>query len=149
VIGSRREARETALGLLYEADVRGEDPADTLARQVVAPVPYARDLVEGVAAHRDEIDARLRGASHGWTLERMAVVDRAVLRVATFELAHRPDVPTGVVVDEAVELAKQYSTEDSGRFVNGVLGALARALRPDPSDPPEGSAPSDPSDRSR
>jgi N utilization substance protein B len=135
VIGSRREARETALGLLYEADVRGELPTDTLARQVVAPVPYARDLVAGVASHLGEIDERLRDASHGWTLERMAVLDRAVLRLATYELAHRPDIPTGVVVDEAVELAKQYSTEDSGRFVNGVLGALARDLRP-PATPP-------------
>jgi N utilization substance protein B len=130
VIGSRREARETALGLLYEADVRGEDPAEALARQVAEPVPYARDLVAGVSSHLDEIDDRLRGASRGWTLERMAVLDRAVLRLATYELAYCPEVPTGVVVDEAVELAKQYSTEDSGRFVNGVLGALARDLRP-------------------
>jgi N utilization substance protein B len=130
VIGSRREARETALGLLYEADVRGENPEDTLARQVVPPVSYARELLRGVAAHLDDIDERLRGAARDWTLERMAVVDRAVLRLATYELAYSPDVPTGVVVDEAVELAKQYSTEDSGRFVNGVLGALARDLRP-------------------
>jgi transcription antitermination protein NusB len=131
VIGSRREARETALGLLYEADVRGESPTETLARQVVPPMAYAGTLVEGVAEHGDEIDALLRAAAHDWTLERMAVVDRAVLRLATYELAHRPDVPTGAVVDEAVELAKQYSTEDSGRFVNGVLGALSRDLRPD------------------
>jgi N utilization substance protein B len=130
VIGSRREARETALGLLYEADVRGETPQETLDRQVVAPMAYARELVAGVAAHLGDIDARLRAASRGWTLERMAVVDRAVLRLATYELAYCPEVPTGAIVDEAVELAKQYSTEDSGRFVNGVLGALARDLRP-------------------
>jgi N utilization substance protein B len=131
VIGSRREARETALGLLYEADVRGEPPAGALARQVVPPVEYARVLVTGVDEHVDEIDDLLRGAARGWTLERMAALDRALLRIATYELAHRPDVPTGAVVTEAVELAKQYSTEDSSRFVNGILGALARDLRDD------------------
>jgi N utilization substance protein B len=130
VIGSRREARETALGLLYEADVRGESPLETLDRQVVAPIEYAGALVAGVAEHLAAIDALLRGAAHDWTLERMAVIDRSILRLATYELAQRPDVPTGAVVDEAVELAKQYSTEESGRFVNGVLGTLARELRP-------------------
>ena len=131
MIGSRREARETALGLLYEADLRGESLSETLGRQVVPPVEYAGVLVAGVAAHRDEIDGLLRTAAHDWSLERMAVLDRAVLRLATYELAHCPDVPTGAVVDEAVELAKQYSTDESGRFVNGILGTLARQLRPD------------------
>jgi N utilization substance protein B len=130
VIGSRREARETALGLLYEADVRGESPSATLARQIVPPVEYAGALVAGVEEHLADIDALLRGAARDWTLERMALIDRAILRLAVYELAHRPDVPTGAIVDEAVELAKQYSTEESGRFVNGVLGTLARELRP-------------------
>jgi N utilization substance protein B len=129
VIGSRREARETALGLLYEADLRAESLIATLARQIVPPVEYAGDLVAGIGEHLAEIDALLRAAAHDWSLERMAVIDRAVLRLATYELAHRPDVPTGAVVDEAVELAKQYSTEESGRFVNGILGTLARQLR--------------------
>jgi N utilization substance protein B len=129
VIGSRREARETALGLLYEADLRAESLTATLARQIVPPVEYAGDLVAGIGEHLAEIDALLRAAAHDWSLERMAVIDRAVLRLATYELAHRPDVPTGAVVDEAVELAKQYSTEESGRFVNGILGTLARQLR--------------------
>jgi N utilization substance protein B len=131
VIGSRREARETALGLLYEADVRGETPADTLARQIVPPVEYAQVLLTGVAEHRDELDQLLREVSHGWAIERMAVIDRALLRLATYELAHRPDVPTGAVLSEAVELAKRYGTDDSSRFVNGVLGTLARQLRPE------------------
>jgi N utilization substance protein B len=130
VIGSRREARETALGLLYEADLRGESPSETLARQVVPPIEYAGALVAGVAEHMEQIDGLLRSVAHDWSLERMAVLDRAVLRLGTYELVHRPDVPTGAVVDEAVELAKQYSTDDSGRFVNGILGALARQLRP-------------------
>ena len=130
MIGSRREARETALGLLYEAEVRGETPQETLDRQVVAPMTYARDLVAGVAAHLGDIDVLLRGAARDWTLERMAVIDRCVLRLATYELAHCPDVPTGAIVDEAVELAKQYSTEDSGRFVNGLLASVASEVRP-------------------
>jgi N utilization substance protein B len=131
VIGSRREARETALGLLYEADVRGETPAQTLARQIVPPVEYAQVLLTGVAEHRDELDQLLRDVSHGWAIERMAVIDRALLRLSTYELAHRPDVPTGAVLSEAVELAKRYGTDDSSRFVNGVLGTLARQLRPE------------------
>jgi N utilization substance protein B len=130
VIGSRREARETALGLLYEADARNELPDTTLDRQVLAPMPYAEELVAGVAAHLDEIDGHIRSAARDWTLERMATLDRAVLRIATFELVYEPEVPTGALVDEAVELAKRYSTDESGRFVNGVLGTLARALRP-------------------
>jgi transcription antitermination protein NusB len=131
VIGSRREARETALGLLYEADVRGETPAETVARQIIPPVEYARVLLAGVAEHCVEIDDLLRSVSHGWAIERMAVIDRALLRLSTYELAHRPDVPTGAVLSEAVELAKRYGTDDSSRFVNGVLGTLAREIRPD------------------
>jgi transcription antitermination protein NusB len=130
LIGSRREARETALGLLYEADVSGLAPREALARQVSSPPPYAGQIVDGVDAHLEDIDRLLRAASRDWALERMPVIDRCVLRLATFELAHRPDVPTGAVLSEAVELAKRYSTEESGRFVNGVLATLARQLRP-------------------
>jgi N utilization substance protein B len=127
--GSRREARETALGLLYEADVRGESPRAVLGRQIVEPVAYVRDLLTGVDDHLDEIDDLLRGASREWRLERMPILDRSVLRIGVFELAHRPDVPTGVVLSEAVDLASRYSTDESGRFVNGVLAALARRIR--------------------
>ena len=131
MIGSRREARETALGLLYEADVRGESLPDTLARQIVPPVEYAQVLLHGVYEHSTQIDDLLRSASRGWAIERMAIIDRALLRLATYELAHREDVPTGAVLSEAVELAKRYGTDDSSRFVNGVLGTLARELRPE------------------
>ncbi|HEX7095520.1 MAG TPA: transcription antitermination factor NusB, partial [Acidimicrobiales bacterium] len=99
-------------------------------RQVVPPIPYAATLVAGVGEHLDELDQHVEAAARGWTLERMPALDRAVLRLATFELAYRPDVPTGAIIDEAVELAKRYSTEDSGRFVNGVLATVARRLRP-------------------
>ncbi len=129
--GSRREARETALGILYEADVRGEPVADAVARQVLAPPPYAAVLLDGVHEHLDEIDAVLRRYARDWPLERMAVIDRNVLRLGVYEFAHRPDVPTSAVLTEAVELASRYSTEESGRFVNGVLAKIAAELRPD------------------
>ena len=129
-IGSRREARETALGILYEADVREESVADALAHQVLEPPPYAATLLRGLAEHLDDVDALLRGYARDWALERMPVIDRNVLRLAAYELAHRPDVPTGAVLSEAVELASRYSTAESGRFVNGVLAKVARELRP-------------------
>ena len=129
-IGSRREARETALGILYEAEVRGEPVADAVDRQVLPPPPYAGVLLAGVHEHRDEIDDVLRRYARDWPLERMALIDRNLLRVAVYELAHRPDVPTSAVLTEAVELATKYSTADSGRFVNGVLAKIAAELRP-------------------
>jgi N utilization substance protein B len=127
----RSEARERALALLYEADSKGLAP-----RAVLAALPAPADelavlLVEGVEDRRPELDDLISEHARGWTLERMPVVDRTVLRVALFELLARPDVPTAVVIDEAVELAKRFSTDDSGRFVNGMLSAIARRLRPD------------------
>jgi N utilization substance protein B len=127
---SRHEARERALALLYEADSKMVAPASVLDELPVVPDPYAVDLVCGVERERDRIDALIAGHAIDWTVERMPVIDRTVLRMGTYELLARPDVPTGVVLSEAVELAKRYSTEDSGRFVNGVLAAVADATRP-------------------
>lgn len=87
--------------------------------------PYADAVVRGVVEHREAIDERIRAASEHWRLERMARVDRNVLRVGVFELLERPEVPRAVIIDEAVELAKRYGTEDSGKFVNGVLDRIA------------------------
>ena len=95
----------------------------------MAPDPLASLLVEGVEDQRDEIDALLTDHARGWTLERMPVIDRTVLRIATYELLDRPEVPTAVVIDEAVELAKRFSTDDSGRFVNGMLSAITKKVR--------------------
>lgn len=131
-LGTRREARERALGLLYEADAKDATPSDVLAEQAVAPDDFADDLVRGVGVHRDEVDELIRRFAKGWTLERMPMIDRTLLRMATYELGHRPDVPTAAVISEAVELAKRYSTDDSGRFVNGMLGRIAEELRPTP-----------------
>jgi N utilization substance protein B len=127
--GSRREARERALSLLYEAEIKEQSPVDLLAELPVDPDPFAADLVRGVAEHCDELDGVITGFAIDWALDRMPVVDRNVLRLAVFELLHRPDTPVGAVISEAVELAKRYSTEDSGRFVNGVLASVADSHR--------------------
>ncbi|MGH8998413.1 MAG: transcription antitermination factor NusB [Acidimicrobiia bacterium] len=127
---TRREARERALSLCYELDVRGGSAEDLLAELPVAPDPYAVELCRGVEEHRSEIDALMGKFSERWSVERMPVVDRNLLRIATYELAHRPEIPTAVAISEAVELAKRYSTDGSGRFVNGLLGRLAEAVRP-------------------
>jgi len=129
-VGARRRARERALCLLYEAESKQVEPGDVMAGLPVAPEPYAVELVDGVAGDATDIDGWLRRYARDWALERMPAVDRALLRIAVFELLRRPDVPTGVVLAEAVELASRYSTEDSARFVNGVLAAIAAEARP-------------------
>jgi N utilization substance protein B len=127
--GARRRARERALSLLYEAESKDVGPETVLGDLPVAPDRYAIEVVQGVAAHGEEIDGWLRRYAREWALERMPAIDRALLRMAVFELLHRPDVPTAVVLSEAVELASRYSTDDSGRFVNGVLAAVAAEAR--------------------
>jgi len=128
-MSTRREARERALGLEYESEQRGVRAGDLLAELPVPPDAYAEAIVRGIDEHRDEIDALLRKYSEHWALERMPAVDRALLRIGVFELAWMPEIPTGVVISEAVELAKHYSTKDSGRFVNGLLARIADELR--------------------
>jgi N utilization substance protein B len=125
----RSDARERALYLLYEAEAKGISPVDALELQIVEPDALTTTLVEGVAEHRSRLDELIAAKSTGWRLDRMPVLDLNVLRLGTFELAERPDVPVAVVIDEAVELAKRFSTDNSGRFVNGVLSALAGELR--------------------
>jgi N utilization substance protein B len=128
-VGTRREARERALSLLYEAEAKSASPAAVLDNQVLAPEAFAADLVAGVEEHQAEVDGLIRQFAKGWTLERMPVIDRTLLRMAIYELGHRPDVPTGAVISEAVELAKRYSTDDSGKFINGMLSRIAKELR--------------------
>ena len=125
----RSEARERALALLYEAQAKGLSGTEVIAALPVPPDKLAVLLVTGVEEHRARIDELIVQFAKGWSLERMPVVDRTVLRLATFELLERPEVPVAVVLDEAVELAKHFSTDDSGRFVNGVLAAIARTVR--------------------
>lgn len=125
----RTEARERAVALLYEAEIKSMTPAEVLADLPVAPDALAGELVDGVGRLGGDIDRLLREHARGWSLERMPAVDRAILRVGVYELLARGDVPTAVVIDEAVELAKRLSTDDSGRFVNGMLSAISEATR--------------------
>ncbi|HUI49086.1 MAG TPA: transcription antitermination factor NusB [Acidimicrobiia bacterium] len=128
-MATRRAARERALGLAYECELRGVSAAELVAEQPVEPDEYACRIVRGADDHREEIDALLRKFSEHWSLERMPVVDRALLRLGTYELVWMPETPTGVIITEAVELAKLYSTKDSGRFVNGLLARIAENVR--------------------
>lgn len=129
-VGTRREARERALSLLYEAEQKGMDPpAMVLDDLPVPPEAYAAELVSGVSQHKAELDELIGRFSVRWTVARMPVIDRTLLRLATFELGHT-EVPTGACISEAVELAKRYSTDDSHTFVNGLLSRLALELRP-------------------
>lgn len=137
-MGARTKARKRALDMLYVADVRQvplQEVLDEEARRAVAQPqrasswPYAEQIVRGVIEHQRELDAELESRAVGWTLARMPVVDRAILRLAAWELQHNPEVPTPVVIAEALEFATVLSTEESASFVNGVLGAVAEAHR--------------------
>lgn len=132
-LGARHKARKRAVDLLFEAEARDVHPVDLAADRVelavaddqVAPVPpYAQTIINGVADNLDETDRVIADHLHEWTLDRLPAVDRAILRIAVWELFHATDVPPVVAVDEAVELAKQLSTDDSPAFVNGVLGQI-------------------------
>jgi N utilization substance protein B len=125
----RHQARERVLTLLYEADLKGELPGTVLDDLAVVPDPYTVTVVRAVGDRGPEIDSMIDDAAIGWDIGRLAVVDRNVLRLATAELLACPDVPTAVILNEAVELAVAYSTDDSGRFVNGVLATLATRIR--------------------
>jgi N utilization substance protein B len=128
--GSRRAARERALSLLYEAEVKGQTIPEVLGALPVAPDGFVIEIVSGVEESRATIDGLISRFSIDWPLGRMPVVDRNVLRMAVFELTERPATPVAVVIDEAVDLAKLYSTEASGSFVNGLLSAVAASVRP-------------------
>jgi transcription antitermination protein NusB len=121
----RHQQRERALSLLYEAELKGESPLGVVDGLAVPPDPFVRALVERTDASRDEADRRIAGVSVGWPLERMAVIDRLVLRMAVAELLDPAGPPVAVVINEAVELVKAYSTDESGRFVNGILSTIA------------------------
>ncbi len=137
-MSARSKARKRALDMLYIADVRqvplGEVLAEEARRASAQPQrssswPYAEQIVRGVESAQHEIDALIEQHAVGWTLARMPVVDRAILRMAAWELRENPEVPTAVAIAEAMELASVLSTDDSAPFVNGVLGAIAAYVR--------------------
>jgi N utilization substance protein B len=133
-MAARSKARKRAVDLLYEADLRGANPVTTLAERIALADPpisdYTIELVEGVTSHRAAIDQLLSDYSESWTLDRMPGVDRAVLRIGLYELLWAADVPDAVAIDEAVELAKLLSTDESPKFVNGILGRVLRDQLP-------------------
>jgi N utilization substance protein B len=134
-VSARRKARKRALDVLFAADVRGADIAQVFAEETHREHPdparfgdtdYATDLVNGVAEHLADIDSRLSAVTTDWPLSRLAAVDRTILRLASYEIVYRSDIPTAVAVSEAGELAQEYSTDESRSFVQGVLGALVK-----------------------
>ena len=137
-MSARSKARKRAVDALYAADVRPEHPAALLDetykqvedRQIQGPIfDYARTLIDGVVEQQAAIDALLETYSEGWTLERMPNVDRAILRVGVWEIVYNDEIPDAVAIDEAVEIAKEYSTDDSGSFVNGLLTRISSTKR--------------------
>ncbi len=130
-MSARTKARKRAVDLLFEAEQRGINARDLLADRLAKPVTeaplnqYTADLVEGVVAHWTDINELLATYSQGWTVERMPSVDRAILRLGAYEVLYSQDVPEGVAIAEAVELAKTLSTDESPKFVNGLLARLA------------------------
>jgi len=128
-VASRREARRIAVDVLYQADVTGHAPAAVVAEwhEVGRDIPtFAHELVEGVEAHLPSIDLLLERDAQGWSVDRMTSLDRTILRIAVEELLYRDDVPASVAISEAVEAAAELSTDESKRFVNGILGRIAR-----------------------
>ena len=123
------------MGLLYEAEQKNQPVTEILAELPTDPDPFAVDLAIGADERRAEIDELLGRFAKGWAVDRMPATDRAILRMAVYELGHRPDVPTGAVISEAVELAGEFSTDESSRFVNGLLARIAREVRPPDTDP--------------
>lgn len=128
----RRQVRERALGLLYEAEAKDIDMAELLSDLELPLDPYAHTLVTGAAEHRGDIDARLEELSENWPVARMPALDRAILRLASFELSHSADISVAVIINEAVELAHEYSTPASAGFINGLLSQVANAVRSGP-----------------
>ena len=136
-MGARTKARKRAIDILFSADVRGIPFERALAAEAerAAQEPareaswlYAREIVDGVIDHADEIDELIQTYAQGWTLERMPAVDRAILRMAAWELLYNPAIPDGVAISEAVEQATSLSTDDSAKFVNGLLAKIGSAV---------------------
>ena len=147
-MAARSKARKRALDVLFEAELRGLPVLELLAERLSLgerPTPeYAAEIVRGVATHRAEIDKQIAGNAVGWTLERMPAVDRNVLRIGVWELLWADDVPDGVAISEAVELAQDLSTDGSPAFVNGLLAKVAAIRADEPAVSPEPEADSEP-----
>jgi len=135
-MSARTKARKRALDVLYSADVRGQSLADALSAEAARAIgdtartqswAYAREIIQGVIDHAEEIDETIQAYARDWPLERMPAIDRALLRIGVWEIVFNDEVPAPVAIAEAVESAQLHSTEESARFVNGVLGRIAEA----------------------
>ena len=135
-MGARRKARELALQMLFENDVAGTDPDEMfrrstdLARSTEGMRDFTKRLVAGTLANRDALDTIITKQADNWRLARMPIVDRNILRLALFELLHEPETPRPVVIDEALEIAKRFSTPRSSQFINGILDGVLKARAP-------------------
>ena len=133
-MGIRRKARELALNALYQSELTGSPPAgkfDFFCENFQAnkkAIPYARELIFGLAGKWEEINALIEQNSEHWRLNRMSVIDRNIMRIAAFELQYIDDVPSSVAINEAIEIAKRFSTDDAAPFINGILDAVRKAL---------------------
>ncbi len=125
----RSNARERAVHFLYEAESRNVKVDEVIKSQILVVDELVALLTYGTEARRQQTDELISEFSHTWTIQRMPAIDRNILRLAIFELLDRPEVPGAVVINEAVELAKRFSTEESGRYVNGILSAIAKRVR--------------------
>ena len=134
-MGARRKARELALQMLFEHDVAGTTPADMFGRsEDLKNAPesvrdFTKRLVSGTLEHRESLDAMISRQADHWRLMRMPIVDRNILRMALFELLHEPETPRPVVIDEALEIAKRFSTPRSSQFINGILDGVLKSGR--------------------
>ncbi len=120
----RRHARERALELMYEAEMKSISPDAVLDLQSIVPDDYTVQIMHGIEEHQDWIDTQISTYSYKWDIERLAVVDKQLLRIALYEIYFADEIPTAVAIDEAIELAKQFSTEDSPKYINGILGNI-------------------------
>lgn len=125
-MSARSKSRKRALDVLYEADLRGAAIADVVSRRDTPLDEFAQGLVDGVAAHRSRIDELIETYSQGWDLDRMPTVDRNLLRIAIYEILYVQEVPDAVAIDEALELARSLSTDESSTFINGILGQVVK-----------------------
>jgi N utilization substance protein B len=131
-MGIRRKSREIALQSLYRAELTGQELSaslDVVCRNFEVnkkALPYAEELVAGVEAHQQAIDTSIKKFAKNWRVERMSVIDRSILRVAAWEILFNPAVPAQVAIDEAIEISKVFSTDESGRFINGILDSIAK-----------------------
>ncbi|MBI5892251.1 MAG: transcription antitermination factor NusB [Deltaproteobacteria bacterium] len=130
-MGSRTSAREISLQVLYQLDVRDDDIEDAVAAHLSASLSkdvkdYAHKLVKGVCEYKDKIDSLIEASSENWSLKRMALVDRNILRLSIFEMLYCEDIPHKVAIDEAVELGKKFGAKDSGAFINGILDKISK-----------------------